>query len=146
MAKQTGYKFLEKFVTADMAFEAYGSDLSELFTNAASAVAAAMVDPKSMAPKIKKAIKMQNRELPNLMIDFLNEIIYYKDAESILFPKASVKVTESNGLYKLAADLAGDKIDFAKHKVEADVKSATWHMFELQKKGKSWYTRVVLDI
>jgi SHS2 domain-containing protein len=146
MAGKEKYKFLENFVTADMAFEAYGKDLSELFTNAASAVAAAMVEPKSMSPKIKKVIKMQNKDLPNLMIDFLNEIIYYKDAESLLFPKVKVKITEKNGLYHLAADLAGDKIDFTKHKVEADVKSATWHSFELQKKGKSWHTRVVLDI
>jgi SHS2 domain-containing protein len=140
------YKFLENFVTADMAFEAFGADLSELFTNAAEAVAAAMVDPKSMSLKIKKVIKMQNKDLPNLMIDFLNEIIYYKDAESTLFPKAKVTIAEKDGIYRLAADLAGDKIDFAKHKVEADVKSATWHSFELQKKGKSWYARVVLDI
>ena len=140
------YKFLEKFVTADMAFEAFGSDLSELFTHAAEAVAAAMVQPKSMAAKIKKTIKMQNKDLQHLMIDFLNEIVYYKDAESTLFPKAKVKITEKNGMYHLAADLAGDKIDFAKHKVEADVKSATWHSFELQKKGKQWYTRVVIDI
>ena len=146
MPAKEKFKFLEKFVTADMAFEAFGANLDELFSNAGEAVAAAMVEPKSMPPKLKKKIKMQNKKLEDLLIDFLNEIIYLKDAQSLLFPKVKVKIKKKDSLYLLAADLAGDKIDFSKHKVEADVKAATWHGFELRQKGKTWYTRVVLDI
>jgi SHS2 domain-containing protein len=145
MAKEK-FKVLENLVTADTAFEAYGKDLNELFGNSALALCSAMVEPKTVAAKIKKIIKMQNKDLNTLLVDFLNELVYYKDAESLLFPKVKVKVVEKDGLNRLAAEAAGDKIDFHKHKLLADVKAATFHMFELQKKGKTWIARVVLDI
>jgi SHS2 domain-containing protein len=145
MAKQK-FKVLEKLVTADTAFEAYGKNLNELFSNSALALCSAMVEPKTVAAKVKKIIKMQNKDVNALLIDFLNELVYYKDAESVLFPKVKVKVAEKDGLYRLAAEAAGDEIDFKKHKLRADVKAATWHMFELKQKGKDWIARVVLDI
>jgi SHS2 domain-containing protein len=140
------FKVLENLVTADTAFEAYGKDLNELFNNCALALCSAMVEPKTVAAKISKIIKMQNKDLNTLLVDFLNELVYYKDAEALLFPKVKVKIIEKDGLYRLASDAAGDKIDFQKHRLLADVKAATFHMFELQKKGKTWIARVVLDI
>jgi SHS2 domain-containing protein len=140
------FKFREDLVTADIAFEAFGKNLNELFENSSLALCATMVEPKTMAAKVKKIFKMQNKEINNLLVDFLNELVYYKDAESLLFPKVKVSITEKNSLYHLAAEAAGDKIDFKKHKVKADVKAATWHMFELQKSKKGWMARVVLDI
>ncbi|MEM2874053.1 MAG: archease [Candidatus Nanoarchaeia archaeon] len=146
MTAKPKFKFLEKLVTADIAFEAFGKNLNEVFENSAFALCATMVQPKSMVAKIKKIIKMQNKDINTLLIDFLNELIYYKDAESLLFPKVKVKIVEKNGIYLLTAEVAGEKIDFQKHKVLADVKAATWHLFELQKKGKAWRAQVVLDI
>jgi len=140
------FKVLENLVTADTAFEAFGSNLDQVFENSAVALCSAMADPKTISAKLKKIIKMQNKDINTLLIDFLNELVYYKDAESLLFPKIKVKITEKDGLHRLAAEASGDKIDFKKHKLRADVKAATWHMFELQKKGKNWRAQVVLDI
>lgn len=145
MAKEK-FNVLENLVTADTAFEAFGKDLNEVFGNCALAVCSAMVEPKTVSAKIKKILKMQNKDINTLLVDFLNELVYYKDAESLLLSKVKVKIVEKDGMYRLAAEAAGDKIDFHKHKLLADVKAATWHMFELQKKGKLWRAQVVLDI
>jgi SHS2 domain-containing protein len=147
MAKELGYRFLENLVTADVAFEAFGKNLNELFKNCALALAETMADLRTIKPKVQKLIKLQNKDLNNLLIDFLNELVYYKDADYLLFSKFKVNVKKENQLWKLVAELSGEPIDWKKHKLKADVKAATWHLFELQeKKGKGWRAQVVLDI
>ena len=145
--KSSKFNFLEKLVTADIAFEAFGKNLNELFENSALALNETMVDTKTVSAKVKKVFKLQNAELNNLLVDFLNEIIYYKDTDSMIFSKFKVKVEQKDKLWRLAAEIAGDKIDWQKHKLLADAKAATWHLFELeQKKGKGWRAQVVIDI
>jgi len=146
-AKSGKFNFLDKLVTADIAFEAFGKNLNQLFENSALALNEIMVDTKTVSAKIKKVFKLQNAELNNLLVDFLNEIIYYKDADSMLFSKFKVKVEQKEKLWHLLAEIAGDKIDWQKHKLLADAKAATWHIFKLeQKKGKGWRAQVVIDI
>ena len=145
-AKAGKFNFLEKLVTADIAFEAFGKNLNQLFENSALALNETMVDTKTVSAKTKKIFKLQNAELNNLFIDFLNEIIYYKDTDSMIFSKYKVKVEQHDKLWKLSAEISGEKIDWKKHKLLADAKAATWHMFELQKKGKGWRAQVVIDI
>jgi SHS2 domain-containing protein len=140
------YRYLEKFVTADMAFEAFGKDLDELFENSALALSEAMVHLKTVEPKVRKEIKLEHSSLQGLLIDFLNEIIYFKDAGPLFLTKFKVNVKKEGEVWKLTAEAWGEKVNFDKHKVEADVKAATWHMLELKQKGKQWYARVVLDI
>ncbi len=141
------FNFLDKLVTADIAFEAFGKNLSELFQNSAQALNEVMVDTKTVSPKLKKVLKLQNAELNNLLVDFLNEIIYYKDTDSMIFSKFKVKVEQKDKLWHVTAEIAGDKIDWQKHKLLADAKAATWHMFKLEQgKGKIWRAQVVIDI
>jgi SHS2 domain-containing protein len=144
--KSGKFNFLDKLVTADIAFEAFGKNLNQLFENAALALNETMVDTKTVPAKSKKIFKLQNAQLNNLFVDFLNEIIYYKDADSMLFSKYKVKIEQKDKLWKLTAEISGDRIDWQKHKLLADAKAATWHLFELEKKGKGWRAQVVVDI
>ena len=142
------FKFLEKAVTADVAFEAYGKNLKEVFANAALATAETMVGTDAVTPRIQKVIKLQNKDVNALLIDFLNEIIYYKDAEQILLVRFDIDIKENKetGVHVLTAKIAGEPIDYKKHQLRADVKAATHHLLELKQHGKTWTARVVLDI
>jgi len=142
------FKFLEKAVTADVAFEAYGKSLNEVFENCALATTETMVDTATVNQRMQKVIKLQNKDVNALMIDFLNEIIYYKDAEQIFLSKyeVDVKQKKENQVWILTAKIAGEPLDYKRHLLRADVKAATWHKFELKQKGKQWTATVVLDI
>lgn len=141
------FRFLEKAVTADVAFEAFGKNLNEVFANSALATMETMVDTDTVSPRMQKAIKLQNKEIGSLLIDFLNELVYYKDAEQIIISKFEVDIKKKdNDVYVLTAKIAGELIDYKKHQLRADVKAATHHMFELKQHGKEWTARVVLDI
>ena len=142
-----GFKFLPKAVVADVAFEATGKNLPEVFKNSALATMETMVDTKNVTTKLQKVIKIQNKDIGALLIDFLNEIVYYKDAEQMLLGRFDIDLKQKDDkVWVLTAKIAGELIDYKRHQLRADVKAATWHSFELKQKGKEWTARVVLDI
>ena len=139
------YKYLEDVSIADVAFEAAGMTLDEMFQSAGLAVTNTMVkDLKSVRPKMEKIIRLKSKDIEKLLFNFLQEFVYWKDKDLLLFSRISVKIKESDG-YSLVAELSGEKIDVKKHEMLVDVKAVTWHLFKVEKK-KDWTCHVVLDI
>ena len=91
-----GFKFLPKAVVADVAFEATGKNLPEVFKNSALATMETMVDTKNVTTKLQKVIKIQNKDIGALLIDFLNEIVYYKDAEQMLLGRFDIDLKQKD--------------------------------------------------
>ncbi len=137
------YKFFEDLATADIAFEAYGSDLNELFEACALAIFDIMVDLKSVKPKVRKIIKLENNSLDDLLFNFLEELVYLKDVEVMLFSKFKVKIENEK---ELIAECYGEKINQGKHKLKIDIKAITLHKFEIKKEKNKWIARVLVDI
>ncbi len=139
------YKFLENVAIADIAFESYGKDLNELFENSALAVFESSAEIKTIKPKVKREIKLSNDRIDNLLYDFLSEIIFLKDKDSLIFSKSKVDIKE-NKEYKLTAFLEGEKINQKKHILLNDVKAVTMHLFKIEKVKDYWKATIVLDI
>lgn len=139
-----GYKFLDH--TADVMFEAEGKDLGELFEAAGLATEETQIELGGIKQEIKQIIELENENVEMLLFDFLQELIYLKDAELLLFSKIKVKIEEKNKKYNLKADLYGEKIDPNRHELKVDVKAVTLHRFEVKKTVKGWFCRVILDI
>jgi len=79
------YHFLEEIGTADIAFEATGRDLAELFSAAADATMNVMIDNlDAIEPRETRHIELSNDKIDMLLFDFLQELIYFKDAERLL--------------------------------------------------------------
>ncbi|MFH0829930.1 MAG: archease [Candidatus Aenigmatarchaeota archaeon] len=140
------FRFIPEIAIADVAFEAEGKDINELFVNCALATEESMVNTKKVKPKVSKTIKLEADALDRLMIDWLNEVIYYKDAEGLLFCEFIVKVLQKGKNWTLEATAKGEKRDPKKHELRADVKAATWHLFELKQEKGKWKARIVEDI
>ena len=138
------YKFLEH--TADVMFEAFGKDLNEIFENAALATFETQVDLKKVKNKVKKKIKLKNEDEGDLLFDFLEELIYLKDAKYLVFNKFRVRIKKVKNKFELEAVVEGEKIDPEKHELKVDVKAITLHMFYLNKVKNGWKCRVILDI
>ncbi|PYI72377.1 MAG: archease, partial [Verrucomicrobia bacterium] len=66
------YKFLEEIGTADIAFEAVGRDLPELFRDAADATMNVMIDNlDAIEPRETRNIELSNEKIDMLLFDFL---------------------------------------------------------------------------
>jgi SHS2 domain-containing protein len=141
------YKFLEEIGIADIAFEAVGRDLPELFKEAADATTNVMIDNlDAIQPREMRHIELSNDQIDMLLFDFLQELIYLKDAERLLLRVREAQLQEKDQKYFLNAKAAGEPLDAARHHQRADVKAVTLHDFSVKKEDGAWKARVLLDI
>ena len=141
------YKFLEDIGTADIAFEATGLDLPELFMAAADATMNVMIDNlDEIEPRETRQIEFSNDNVEMLLFDFLQELIYFKDAKRLLLRTPEMQIERKGEGYFLKAKLAGERLDDTRHQQRGDVKAVTLHGFSVAKRDDIWKARVLLDI
>jgi len=141
------YKFLEEIGTADIAFEATGHDLPQLFVAAADATMNVMIDNlDAIEPRETRHIELSNDDIEMLLFDFLQELIYFKDAKRLLLRVRRAQIDQKDERYSLKAKVAGELLDAARHYQRADVKAVTLHGFSVKNEDSGWKARVLLDI
>jgi SHS2 domain-containing protein len=141
------YRFLEGLTMADVAFEATGRTLEETFLSAADAMASVQIkDAGAIELEVERDFSLKAATTERLLHDFLQELIFYKDAELLLFGKCELKIAERDGAYELIAKARGEKLDHAKHQLLTDVKAVSWHKFSLVKTAKGWKAVVIIDV
>jgi SHS2 domain-containing protein len=138
------FKFLPDIALADVAFEATSNTVSGLFESCAAALTEIMVDPRTVKPRVVRKFELHTDTLDRLLYDFLTELIFVKDVDSLLFSKYQIVVAP--GGKSLIAVAKGEAIDRARHKLRNDAKAVTMHMFGVTRAGPSWKATVVLDI
>ncbi len=141
------YRYLDEIAAGDMAFEASGKTLEEVFMAAADATVNAMVEDLSAINRVEEVkLRIANTELDLLLFNFLNEIVFFKDARRLLLRVTGVAISRTPEGYGLRASAYGDVIDPARHPLGVDVKAATLHRLALQETADGWKATVVLDI
>ena len=138
------FKVLEDVAIADIAFEAYGKNLNELFENTALAIFEETADLSKIEEKENKSIKIEADNIENLLFDFLSELLYIKDTDSFLFKSSKVKIDEKK--HTLKAELTGEKINREKHELRNDIKAITLHMFKVEKTKEGYKATIVVDV
>lgn len=118
------YRLLEH--TADAMVEAYGKDLGERFGNAAYAMFDLMTDLKKVEPKGELKITLSGVSRDQLLVDFLEQLLFLHETEDLVFSKFEVKTDGRN----LEALVWGEKFDEKKHSKRTVVKAITYHRME----------------
>ena len=141
------YTYLEDIAIADIAFLATGQTLEEVFLAAADATVNVMVeDLATIRERERIPIELEHEALDLLLFNFLNEFVYYKDAQRLLLKSGPVSLGRRDGHFTLKAELFGEKLDPSRHPLRGDIKAVTLHRFNLQESGNHWEATVVLDI
>ena len=141
------YEFLEDMATADIALRAWGVTLEETFVAAAAAVVQVMVENlEAIRPCQERCIMVEHEAMDLLLFNFLQELVYYKDAEQLLLVVAQVEIAMHEGCYRLTATARGEHLDPNRHHLRVDVKAITLHRFHLQQSEHGWEALVILDI
>src|SRR4030042_6891311 len=76
--------------TADIGIIAYGPDVPCLFANAATGMASLIVDLDDIGDHIQRDIALESDDNENLLVEWLNELLYIFDVEHILFKTIEV--------------------------------------------------------
>ncbi|MHA1201567.1 MAG: archease [Candidatus Heimdallarchaeaceae archaeon] len=139
------YVILDDEVKSDFAFEVTADTLSELFRGAGITSMIAMVNPDSVKVTNEWNFELEAEDEQLLLYDFLSELIYLKDAETVLFKDFEITI-KKNEKIKLKCKAFGSQIDWENEELLTDVKAVTMYEFKVEKKKDQWYCHVVLDL
>jgi len=141
------YQYIDSIAIADVAFEAQGATIEELFRACWEAAVNVMVsDLKTIEGKVKREITLREGNVELLLFNFLQEMIFLKDAEQLLLLIDSLNIETEKGQQKLRAEAKGERIDPLKHELIVDIKAVTFHHFMVKKSSDGWKATVVLDV
>lgn len=141
MERKKKIKYIEH--PSDVGFETYGDTLEELFANAAIATYSFMTDVDAIEEEVEREVAIKSEDLYSLMFDWLDEMIFLFESESLVMKKFDIDVDSSN--FSIIGMCRGGKFDPAKHESGIIIKAVTYNMMEI-KKNEAWHARVVLDV
>ncbi|RJR33703.1 MAG: archease [Desulfobacteraceae bacterium] len=140
------YDYLDDIAISDVAFHARSDTLEGLFGDAAEALINTMVeDLDSVKERVRRRITVQAESVEMLLFQFLQELIFYKDAEQELLLPADMEIGRRDEEYVLSCVARGEKMDPDRHDLHVDVKAVTFHRFSVKSTPGGWEATVVLD-
>ena len=141
------FVFLDDIAMADLAFDAEGDSLHDLFQGATDALIGALANPAGVGTTWQKVIDREDMDPAALLFDWLSDLVYWKDADGVVFNKSVISLTQgAEGAWRLSARLYGEPVQNATQELRSDVKAVTKHLYRLACEGGMWRVRVVLDV
>lgn len=141
------FHFLDDVATADLAFDASGDSLQELFQAATCAVIEALADPITVGTTWRQTIERTDEDPAELLFDWLSDLVYWKDAAGVVFNRSDLTLTrQDHGCWKLTGLLYGAPVNGSVQTLRADVKGITKHLYEVKQEDMHWHARVVVDV
>ena len=131
---------------ADVAFEAEGESVEEVFRGATQALLESMANPATVSGRWERTIERSDVDLSSLLFDWLSDMVYWKDAEGVVFREATFTLTQGGNVWRLRGRLIGAPVDPQTQELRDDVKGVTKHLYELKRTNGRWKVRVVLDV
>lgn len=155
--------------TADVGLEVYGKNYKEIFLNAAFGllkiicpvrkkappfmrgnkyfrrvktqpeISNGVYQNKSITQKHRMKIIIEGLDYENLLVKWLNEIIYQIYVNKKIFSKFQIKQLNQKKLFAVAF------YDFV-HTITKEVKSATYHNLNIKKNNGLLKTKIIFDI
>ena len=144
MTNKSGYEYLPHI--ADVRFKAYGSTLEQVFEQAALAMFNVIIDTSVLKPEKAVGISVESTGLDDLLYDYLSELLYLFEVESIIFGHFTVNsINMTNKGYTLSGQASGETTDLKKHCFDCEVKAVTYHQLKIEKIDSGYCAHVIVD-
>ena len=91
----------------------------------------------------EREIEIKSEDLYSLMFDWLDEMIFMFEAESLVMKKFDIDVNSTD--FRIVGTCRGGKFDPYKNESGIIIKAVTYNMMEI-KRNEIWHARVVLDV
>lgn len=92
------------------------------------------VDPASVRPTQRRSVRVRASDLEDLLMSWLNELIYIQETESLVLSEAEVGRLDAAGAVagsaagaELEADVSGEPYDPQRHELELQIKACTFN-------------------
>ncbi|MHC2994663.1 MAG: archease [Candidatus Atribacteria bacterium] len=132
--------------TADIGLAAYGKNKTEIFINTAKGMFEIIAgENRNLKENFYDKIKLEAESLEDLLIAWLNELLYISETKLAILSKFKIKELSD---YQIKAEVGGTKINPPSIKIEKEIKAVTYHRLEIKKDEESglWKAQVIFDI
>jgi len=134
---------------SDIGLRFEADSLEGLFENAGMGMFSLMTDPGKVRPRfsVDISIKAQGDAIEDLLILWLEKLLYYFEVESMLAGRIKVKrVKNDAGSAGLDAVIIGEKVDTGRHDIIKVIKAPTYQSLSIIKKDKIFIGTVIFDV
>jgi protein archease len=138
------YRFFDH--TGDVGIELSGTRLEEVFASGAEALTDTLTDRSLVDTQDEKAVTLQAPSLEDLLVDWLNELLYRFEVDQWVTAAATLNISRDGVGWTLTGSLHGERFDPARHPARVLVKSATYHGLTVTQTADGWQARIILDI
>ena len=129
--------------TADAGIITYGATLERLFENAALGMFSLMVTVDGIEERQERAVTASARDLEGLLVAWLTELLFYLDAQDMVFRRFEVMELSETDVRGRAW---GEPIDRERHELHFAVKAVTRHMLEITQDEQGYRAKILFDI
>jgi len=136
-----GFSFLNH--TADVGIKVWAESLEALFEESAYALFSLITNLEKVTPKEPLLIEAEGKDYEELLVTWLNELLYHHETKNMLFSR--FKVLEL-ALPSLRAQIKGEYFFSEKHEILTPVKAITYHNLEIRETEKGFEVEIILDI
>ena len=129
--------------TADFGLQVFGTDIKELFTNAACAMYDQITDIDSLTGSDEYTIHVTGSDRPDLMVNWLREILYMWTGKEKLIKTVHILSISRN---KLSARVKYDIYNPDQHIIKTEIKAVTYHQIEVNQRPDGWESKIIFDV
>jgi len=131
---------------ADIGVRGKGPTLEKAFAECARAMFSVITDLETVEPKEEESfdLKADNRE--QLLVDFLNHLLYLEEVKESLYNRFDLYITEGGGEFVLKGKAFGEKAKKEKHTIKSGVKAASYHQLKVEESKGEFLAQCVVDV
>lgn len=130
-------------ISGDIGLCASGISLKEAFINAGLGMFSLVTDIAKIENKIYYEINISSESLEGLVVNYLNELIFYFDTYGFIGSKIEIEEFSDN---HIKAKVRGDYFDPSLHTRGLLIKAATYHDLRIEKIDDLYKITVIFDI
>lgn len=128
---------------SDIGLTIYGDTLEELFENAAFGLFDTLCNVEQVKEVSEVYVRAQGDDREELLVNFLNELLYLQGVKGWLFRKV---VVEKLSDHSITAKGWGEPYRLEIHELFHEIKCATYHNLRIRQEDGKWRVDVVFDV
>jgi SHS2 domain-containing protein len=129
--------------TADLGIEVEADTPGELFRRAGLALFSLMVSLEGVGTHEEREETVQAQGWEDLLHDWLSCLLHEFLQDG--FIAAMITIDEIDSTH-IRARLVGEKLDYARHNFETEIKAVTYHQLSVTCEHGRWRARVIFDV
>ncbi len=127
---------------SETGIRAYGKNIEESFENAAKAMFSIITEPGKVDPDQEVIINISAKNNSELLVDWLNELLFYFDSKGLLFSEFDLHIKDG----KLVGIASGETFEPTKHPLKTQIKATTYYNLEVEEENSQSRVQVYFDV